>query len=198
VILIDLRFRLRALFRRGTLEDDLDQELRFHLDRLTEKYLAAGQTPQQALRNARLALGGLEQVKEECREARGVALLEGLVQDLRHGLRSLRKHRGFTAVAVLTLALGIGANTALFSVVNGVLVAPLPYPDPQQLVALHESKPNFERGSISYLNFRDWRRANRTFAAMAVSRPYGFSLTGGSGASIWMTASPCAPSSTCR
>jgi predicted permease len=90
----------------------------------------------------------------------------------------LWKSRGFTIVAIATLALGIGANTAIFSIVNGVLVNPLPFPQPEQLVALHESKPNFDKGSISYPNFLDWQKDNRTFAAMAVSRRYAFSLTG--------------------
>ena len=104
--------------------------------------------------------------------------MSGLIQDLRHGLRLLRKSPGFTAVAVLTLALGIGANTALFSVVNGVLLNPLPFSQPDQLVSLHESKPNFEAGSISYPNFLDWQKDNRTFSALAIYRGYSFSLTG--------------------
>jgi predicted permease len=104
--------------------------------------------------------------------------MQTLWQDLQFGLRMLRKSPGFTAVTVLTLALGIGANTALFSVVNGVLLNPLPYPHPEQLVRLHESKPNFATGSISYPNFRDWRDRNRTFSSLAVTRGYAFSLTG--------------------
>ncbi len=101
-----------------------------------------------------------------------------LLEDLRYGLRMLRKNLGFTVVAVVTIALGIGANTALFSVVNGVLLNPLPYPQPDQLVTLHESKPNFDRGSISFPNFLDWQRENRTFSSMAVARGAGFNLTG--------------------
>jgi predicted permease len=100
------------------------------------------------------------------------------LQDLRYALRQLLKSPGFTTVALLTLALGIGANTALFSVINGVLLNPLPFPHPDQLVTLHESKPNFDRGSISYPNFRDWQKDNHTFSAIAVSRPYPLSLTG--------------------
>ncbi len=99
-------------------------------------------------------------------------------QDVRYGARMLGKNPGFTAVAVLTLALGIGANTALFSAVNGVLLNPLPYPHAEQLVTLHESKPNFPTGSISYPNFRDWQKENHTFAAMAIARGYSFVLTG--------------------
>jgi predicted permease len=101
-----------------------------------------------------------------------------LIEDLRYGLRILRKSPSFAVVTVLTLALGIGANTALFSVVNGVLLNPLPFHDPDQLVTLHESKPNFATGSISYPNFRDWQKDNHTFSAMAIARDFGFSLTG--------------------
>jgi predicted permease len=101
-----------------------------------------------------------------------------LVQDLRYGFRMLVKSPGFTVVAVVTLALGIGANTALFSVINGVLLSPLPFPQPDQLVTLHENKPNFEGGSISYPNFRDWRKENHTFSSLALARTYAFSLTG--------------------
>src|ERR1700719_2076710 len=101
-----------------------------------------------------------------------------LIQDIRLAIRMLEKNRGFTVVVVLTLALGIGANTALFSIVNGVLLNPLPYPQPDQLVTLYESKPNFNTGSISYPNFLDWQKDNRTLSAMAVSRSYSFSLTG--------------------
>jgi predicted permease len=101
-----------------------------------------------------------------------------LIHDLKYGFRMLAKNPGFTAVAVLTLALGIGANTALFSVVNGVLLNPLPYPEPNQLVTLYESKPNFPYGSISYLNFLDWQKDNHTFSSIAVARGYGFTLTG--------------------
>jgi predicted permease len=104
--------------------------------------------------------------------------VDTLLQDLRYGFRMLVKSPGFTAVAVITLALGIGVNSALFSVVNGVLLSPLPFPQPDQLVTLHENKPNFEGGSLSYPNFRDWQKDNRSFSATAVGRIYAFSLTG--------------------
>ena len=104
--------------------------------------------------------------------------MTGLLQNLRYALRQLRNNPGFAAVAVITLGLGIGANTALFSVVNGVLLSRLPYPEPERLVTLSESKPNFEYGSISYLNFRDWQKENRAFSAMAIYRSTAFSLTG--------------------
>src|SRR5215475_4557089 len=97
-----------------------------------------------------------------------------LLDDVRYGLRMLGKTPSFTVVALITLALGIGANTALFSVVNGVLLNPLPFHDPDQLVALSESKPNFSQGSISYPNFLDWQKQNHSFSAMAIARSYGF------------------------
>src|SRR5262249_38727420 len=104
--------------------------------------------------------------------------MTGLLQNIRYALRQLRNNPGFAAVAVITLALGIGANTALFSVVNGGLLSRLPYPEPERLVTLSESKPNFEYGSISYPNFRDWQKENRAFFAMAIYRSTAFSLTG--------------------
>jgi predicted permease len=104
--------------------------------------------------------------------------LYSFLQDIRYGLRMLGKNPGFTAVAVVTLALGIGANTALFSVINGVLLNPLPFVQPNQLVTLSESKPNFEYGSVSYPNFRDWQKDNHSFSALAIFRSSALSLTG--------------------
>lgn len=105
-------------------------------------------------------------------------MMNGWLQDLRSALRQFIKTPGVTAVVLITIALGVGANTALFSVVNGVLLNPLPYPQPDQLVTFHEGKPNFATGSISFPNFRDWHKDNRTFASMAISRGSAFSLTG--------------------
>ena len=102
----------------------------------------------------------------------------GLLQDLRYAVRQFLKTPGLTILVIITIALGVGANTALFSVVNGVLLNPLPYPEPDQLVALRESKPNFEWGTIPYPTFRDWQKDNHTFSSIAVWRGYAFSLTG--------------------
>ena len=104
--------------------------------------------------------------------------MEGLLQDIRYGFRVLRKSPVFTLVAVLTLALGIGANTAIFSIFNGVLLSPLPYPHADRMVTLGASKPNFQNGAISYPNFRDWQKDNQTFEAMAIFRNTTYSLTG--------------------
>src|SRR5271155_953866 len=104
--------------------------------------------------------------------------MEALLQDVKYAVRMLAKNRSFTIVVVLTLALGIGANTALFSVVNGVLLNPLPFPAPNQLVALYENRLHFQRASISYPNFLDWQMDNKSFVSMAAFRPDDFNLTG--------------------
>jgi predicted permease len=177
-MLTDLLMRLRALFRRGAVERDLDDELAMHIELQADKYVRAGKTRAEAIRLARLDLGGVEPTKEDARDARGIGWIDGVARDVRYGVRVLARSPAFTAVAVVTLALGIGANTALFSVVNGVLLHPLSYPRPDELVRLHCSKPAFATGSISYPNFRDWKKMNHTFAAMAVSRGFAYTLTG--------------------
>lgn len=172
--------RLTAIFRSPQLDADLDEELRVHIDLAIAESLKRGMSPEAAKTEALRAFGGLTQTRERYRVERGFPWLESLAQDLRFAIRLLVKNPAFTAIAILTLALalGIGGNTAIFSIVNGVLLNPLPFPQPDRLVALHESKPNFENGSISYPNFIDWRKDNRTFSSIGLSRRWAFSLTG--------------------
>jgi predicted permease len=167
-----------SFWHRQKRESELDEELQGHLHMAAQDRADRGETPEQARRAARRELGNMGLIKEVTREMWGRASVERMMQDLRYGLRMLAKSPGFTAVAILTLALGIGANTALFSVVNGVLLNPLPYPHPEQLVWLAESKPNFATGSISFPNFQDWQKNNQTFSSMGLSRGYSYNLTG--------------------
>ena len=174
----DVFFRLRSLLRRKAAETELDDELRFHFERQVQKYESSGLAREEALRRARLDFGGIDQVKEECREARGVHFMEELFQDTRYGLRMLRKSPGFTAVALLTLALGIGANTSIFSVVYGVLLRPLPYQDPARLIVLNETTPKVGMVSVSYPNFLDWRSSNHAFTRMTAVASVSYNLAG--------------------
>jgi predicted permease len=165
-------------WRRQDKHEELEQELQSHLQMAASDRIERGESTEKAQQAAGREFGNVSLVQQITRDQWGSLWLEEFLQDLRYGARMLRKNPAFTLVAILTLALGIGANTAIFSVVNGVLLNPLPYPHPEQLVTLHESKPNFEFGSISYPNFRDWQRDNHTFSSVAISRSYAFSLTG--------------------
>jgi predicted permease len=158
----------KRLWRHKQLEQQLDQELRFHLDQHAATLIAQGLPPDQAAREARLALGGPQQVKEECRDARGTRWLEDFAQDVRYALRTLRQHPSFAAVTLCTLALGIGATTVMFTVIDGVLLKPLAYPDPERLVALHGQMEKYgDRTGISYPNFLDCQRQSHSLAPLA-------------------------------
>src|SRR5437868_4300142 len=129
---------LGRLLRRARMEEQLDRELRFHLEQHTAALVGRGDSPREARRLARLQLGGPEQVKEDCRDARGTRWLEDLFQDARFALRTIRQNPGFAAVVLLTLGLGIGATTVMFTIINGVLLKPFPYRDPARLLRVRE------------------------------------------------------------
>jgi len=175
---VSLFARIKGVLRRDRLDRDLDEELRSHLEMRAQDNISAGMNAGEARYDAQRRFGNTTLLKEDTRAADIISWLDTAARDLRYAIRMLRRSPGFTAVAVLTLALGVGANTALFSVVNGVLLNPLPYPHPEQLVTLSESKPNFDTGSISYPNFRDWQKDNHTFTSIAIARGYSYSLTG--------------------
>jgi putative ABC transport system permease protein len=176
----DLVYRLRALFRRSDVESEMDDELRFHLERQVEKYVQSGMTPNDALRRARLEFGGEVQVREDCREARGVHWIETTFQDLGYGLRSLRKSPGFAAVAVITLALGIGATTAIFSVANPILFRPLPFRDPDRLMSVLENKAaqHLEWLYATQISYVEWKRRQTVFSSIAAVHGCGFRMPG--------------------
>jgi predicted permease len=165
-------------YRRQEREASLARELQAHLDLEAEEWQATGLSAQEAAHAAHRALGNVLRIEEDVRAAWGLRWVEILLEDLRYGLRMAAKSPGFTAIAVLTLALGIGANTAIFSVVNGVLLNPLPYPQPNQIVTLADKTSAFAETSVSYPNFTDWLRLNHTFASLAAYRQTSFNLTG--------------------
>jgi predicted permease len=184
--------RLANLKLEPTREAAIVEEMSQHLDDCYAELLSGGASEDEAYRAVVAELSGNELLARELRRVerqvpqepivlgtnRRTNMIADLWQDLHYGARMLLKNPSFSAVVVLTLALGIGANAALFSVVNGVLLNPLPYPQPEQLVTLHQSKQNFATGAIPYPNFRDWQKENQTFSAMAISRGASFSLIG--------------------
>ena len=177
-MLSDLMYRLRAIFRAKSMDEALGEELQFHCERQIEKLIRAGLPVEEARRRVRLEFGGATQIAEDCRDARGTRRFEALRQDLRYAFRTLRKNPGFTCVALVTLALAIGANTAIFSVVYGTLLSPLPYVDSDRLIVLNETHPRIGTISVSYPNFVDWREQNHVFSGMAVMAGVGYNLSG--------------------
>lgn len=175
-----LLWRVRALVTRGRVERELDAELRFHLDQQIEEYVAAGLSPDAARTAAMRALGSVTRVKEGCRESLGVRLLDDVRQDLRGVVRLARRAPGFTLGLILTFALGIGATTAAFSLVDGVLLRPWPYRDADRLVVVHEILPQATPPTVpvNALHYREWRSAARSFEDMALLFAVDVSVTG--------------------
>ncbi|MGA3299674.1 MAG: ABC transporter permease, partial [Candidatus Acidiferrales bacterium] len=173
----------RGIFQRSLVQNEMEAELQFHVEAQAEELMKGGVPRVEALRRARLEFGGMEGKKEECLEARGASFLGNLIQDFRYGARTMRRAPGFTAMAVLALALGIGANTAIFSVVSAVLLRPLPYDRPNQLVQLwhvppQATFPGVAEFPVSPANFLDWRSQAQSFEGMAAYGRGGYTLTG--------------------
>ena len=178
-MLNDLRYRLRALFHRRKMDAEVDEELRDHLEREAEKYRRTGLVPTEAMRRARLVLGGSEQVKQQCREAQGTKFVADLLQDLRYAMRSFARMPGLTALIVLSLAIGIGANTAIFSVVSTLLLKPLPYPSPDRLAILWLRSPGIgiPQDWPSPGQYHDIVTQNHVFEDTALALGDNFTLT---------------------
>ncbi|HYL83900.1 MAG TPA: ABC transporter permease, partial [Candidatus Angelobacter sp.] len=177
----DLLFRLRSLFRRNSVESETDLELRFHFEQQVEKNLRSGLTRQEAMRQARLDFGGHEQLKEECREARGANLIESFFQDIRYALRVLARTPVITCVAVLSLALGIGANTAIFSLIDGVMLRMLPVQKPEELMQVVIHRPWDPEISPDFTNplWEELRNRQDVFADVFAWGPHQFDLARG-------------------
>ena len=177
-------FRLRALVRSRQMDREIDDEITSHLAEATEEYVRQGLSPEEARWAAQRSFGGVTQTKEVYRQVRSFMWLEELPRDLRYALRTLRKSPAFTTTAAATLALAIGANTAMFSVLNAVLLRPLPYRSPEQLAMLWTEDPtqNLREGRSALWDVEQWRRQSQSFADMATFDSVSTTLTGAEGA----------------
>ncbi|MGH9343716.1 MAG: ADOP family duplicated permease [Terriglobia bacterium] len=169
-----LRLRFRSLFRRKAVDEDLEEEVRYHLERQIDEEIAQGKTPEDARYAALRSFANAEQRKEECRDRRGLNVIANFAQDFRYSMRQLRRARGFAATAIVVLALGVCASTAIFAIVDAALIQPLPYRDPSRLVGVYESEVNFERSNLSYLDYLDWKKQNTVFTSLEAYRNSGF------------------------
>ena len=176
--LYTIPLRLRSLFRRKQVDQELDEELGYHLEQQIRQNISKGMSPEEARRAALRAMGGMQQVREQCKEKRRVNYIEHFFHDLRYGFRQLRHSPGFTIVAILTLALGIGANTAIFTFVDAVLLKSSPYDHPDQIVRVLERGPRGNPNGISTMNFLDWKNQNTVFSAIAAETDGSKALTG--------------------
>ena len=170
--------RLRSLLRQGRMDRELDKELRFHLDRQTDEYIAAGMPPDEARYAALRRLGGVVRIEEECRHMRGTDRIESLWYDVRYTFRALGRSPGFAFVMVLTLALSIGANSAIFSVIRGVLLRNLPYPEQDRLVRIFLSSAAYPKFPLNPFDFRDFRTRNHSFDSIAIMNRSDLQLSG--------------------
>ncbi|HEY3707392.1 MAG TPA: ABC transporter permease, partial [Terracidiphilus sp.] len=166
-MLDDLRYRTRALLHHKLVEGELDEEIRFHFDRQVEKLMRSGMSEQDARREARLRFGGHEQVKEDCRDARGTSFIELTIDDAKYAVRQLWANPTFALVMIVTLALSIGANSAIFSVINGVLLKSLPYAEPEHLTRIFLSSHEYPKFPLNPWDFLDFRARNHSFESMA-------------------------------
>src|SRR5687767_2380660 len=170
--------RLHGLLRREAVIGDIDEEMRLHLQLVVEENVDRGMPPEEARRAALRSFGNFDKVRDRAWEVRSGGGIEAFLQDVRYGARLLARNKGFTAVAVLTLGRGIGANAAIFSVVNELLLRPLPFPEAERLVMLWEiSQEDVHQNNTSFLNFRSWREQSTSFESMAAFADQSLTLT---------------------
>src|SRR6266446_10149794 len=158
----------KSLFRKGVLDAQLDTELRFHIEKLVNDYIAEGMGPEKARRQAVVEFGGREQIKEELRDVYRVRVIESTLANFKSAFRFIRKSPSFSVAVILTLALGIGANSAVFSAIDAILLRPLPFPDGDQLMELRQFNPKMQspRTRLAPVRLEDWNRMNSTFQAI--------------------------------
>ena len=183
-----IRMRFRSLAKRGRVETELEKELRYHIERQTEENIAAGMNPREARQAASRMFGGVSQIKAECRDMRRTQHLENFLQDLRYAMRMLGKNPTFTVVIVLTLALSIGANSAIFSVIDGVLLKPLPYPQAERIARVFYRSTSYPKFPLNPWDFLDFRARNRLFESFAVYTHADMQLSGAGGDPVKLSA----------